>query len=186
MRITFIGIFIVSLLSACGPSPPSNEERRSQDHLKRQEAIQQARMELDQFAQANDAKSVDFVGTFEQEDRFTASLQQKVEGQVVAFRATLLDVQRTPNGDYDAVFGYEFFSATIIRLSISSELAGEMMRSPDKFAGEALVAARIDRISRNLLKAQACSEPDCSTVSIEVDWMFRNYQASGRLIELSY
>lgn len=179
-------LFSLLLFSACGPSGPSYEERRAVEEDERRARIQQLQAELGRFAQRNGAKSADLVGLIKPEVRFTASLQQEVEGQVVAFRATLLDVQRNPDGGYEGVFGDKFFGATVIRLSISPEMASEIMKNPDDFTAEVLVAARIDRVSRNLLTAQACSEPDCSTVSIEIDSLFRNYQANGQLIELEH
>lgn len=181
-----LGLFTLLLLSACGPSGPSYEERKALNEDKKRERIQQLQSELDQFARKNSAKSVDLVSLVGTDYAFTALLQQEVEGEVVAFRATLLDVQRNPDGDYEAIFGDKFFGTTLIRLSTSAKIANEMLKNPGDFTEAAFVAARIDRISRNLLTAQVCSESDCNTVSIEVDSFFKSYLANGHLIDLEH
>ena len=179
-----IGLITASLLSACGPSRPSYEERTALREEERQERIQQRQAELDRFAQEHNAISKDLLRLYATKTKYTASLQREIEGQVIAFKATLLDIQRSPDGFYEAVFGSEYFGATIIRLAISENMANRFLGSSEQLEEEVLVAARIDRITRNLLTAQACSEPECDTVSVRSSSFFVSYQATGSLIDI--
>ena len=176
---------LVILTVGCGPSGPTYEERQQIQEQERQERISQADAELDAFAQRHNAVSIDFFGYNNSlQGKFTVASQQELEGKVVGFRGTLLDVRRSSSGVYEAVFGSRYFSSTTLHLTLSSEAANDILGSANKFENEVLVVARIERVARHQVNAQVCGEPDCNTISINVDSFFRSFQIWGQMIDL--
>ncbi len=180
-----LAYIMVILVVGCGPSGPTYEERMQLREKARQEKISQSNVELDAFAQEYNAVSKDVFGYKTSiGSNFTAAYQRELEGKVVAFRGAILDVQRTSSGVYEAIFGDRYISSTTIHLSLSPETANDILSSARKYETEILVAARIERIARHQVNARMCNEPDCNTISIDVDSFFQNYQIWGQMIGL--
>ena len=184
-NVKFLACIVVILTVGCGPSGPNYEERNQLREEARQESVLEANAELDAFAQRYEAVSISFSGyDTSLGSNFTAANQQELEGKVVAFRSTILDVQRTSSGVYEAIFGSRFFSSTTIHLTLSPEVANDILSSGKKYENEILVAARIERIARHQLSARVCDEPDCNTISIGVESFFPSYQIWGQMVGL--
>lgn len=180
------GYFLLVLAIGCGPAGPTYEERQRLQDEERQERISQANAKLDAFAQDYDAVPMDFGGyTSSLGSDFTAISQRELEGKVVAFKGALLDVQRNSSGVYEAVFGERYLSSTTIHLSISLDEASDILSRPkEQYENEMMVAARIERIARHQLGARVCGEPDCNTVSIDVNSFSPSYQIWGQMLGL--
>ena len=87
-------LFSLSLaIASCGPSFEEQQQTREAERLQRITASEQA---LATFAESHSATPVEiWSDSFGLRSSFTAQLQNELEGSVVAFRGSLLDIVRT-------------------------------------------------------------------------------------------
>jgi len=177
-----LGLF--PFLMACGgASPGSSFEEQQQTREAEQPASEQA---LATFAESHGATPIE-VGFLGFERSFTAQLQDELEGSVVAFRGSLVDIVRTSTGtggDYEVIFtlSASLFGRTLVTLSTSEQDAAPLLTLSPGFTF--LVAARIDRVAPMTLELESCGEPDCNQVGLQVNTFFASYHISGRAIAM--
>ena len=142
-------LFFLGLSTGCGTS---YEEQERAHETERRQFIATREQELADFAERHHAIPVQlFPDLSELPDEepprtFTAQLQEKIEGSVVAFRGELIDVVRTPGGNYQLVFGSRLHDLVVATLDFDRQGATKVMDDPPDLFSELLVAARIDKV----------------------------------------
>ena len=178
-------LFSLSLvIASCGPSFEEQQQTREAERLQRVAASEQA---LATFAESHSATPVEIgFDTFGPRRSFTAQLQDELEGSVVAFRGSLLDIVRTSDaaGDYEVTFGAPFFGGTLVTLSTSERDAAKLLALSPEEPLTLLVAARTDRVAPMILRIEPCREPDCGEVGLEVNRFDDSHRISGRAIAM--
>ena len=113
-------------LASCGPSLEQQEQTGEAQRLRRAATSEQA---LATFAESHGATPVEIFELDLGRRPFTAQLQDKLEGSVVAFRGWLLDIVRTPTGDgeYDLIFADPILGGTLVTLSTSEQDAAKLL-----------------------------------------------------------
>ena len=170
-------LFSLSLaIASCGPSFEEQQQTREAERLQRITASEQA---LATFAESHSATPVEiwsdpFGDPLGLRRSFTAQLQDELEGSVVAFRGSLLDIVRTSTGvgdDYEVTFGDLFFGGTLVTLSTSERDAAKLLAlTPEESRTLPILAvARIDRVAPMILRIEPCREPDCGEVGLRVN-----------------
>ena len=185
--------FSLSLaIASCGPSLEEQQQTREAERLQRIAASEQA---LATFAESHGATPVEiwsdpFGDPLGLRRSFTAQLQDELEGSVVAFRGSLLDIVRTSTGvggDYEVAFGDPFFGfggGTLVTLSTSELDAAKLLALSPEDHQTLLVAARIDRVAPMIMRIEPCGEPDCGEVDLEVNRFDDSHRISGRAIAM--
>ncbi len=113
-------------IASCGPSFEEQQQTREAERLASSEQA------LVTFAESHGATPVEiWSDSFGLRRSFTAQLQDELEGSVVAFRGSLLDIVRTSTGaggDYEVAFGDPFFGfgGTLFTLSTSERDAAKL------------------------------------------------------------
>ena len=162
--IIMVGVVVfLGLSTGCGLSYEEQERVREAERRQGQAAQDK---ELADFAERYYATPVqlfpDWSGLGEELPRtFTAQLQEKIEGSVVAFRGELIDVVRTSENNYQLVFGSRILGLVVATLDFDRQGAVQVMDDPPDLFSELLVAARIDKVEPILLQLRPCSAPGC-------------------------
>ena len=170
-------------LASCSPSLEEQEQAREAERLRRVAASEQA---LATFAKSHGAMPVEILESHLAKRSFTAQLQGKLEGSVVAFRGSLLDIVRTPTGrgDYEVILGDPFLGGTLVTLSTGEQDAAKLLAMSPEEPPTLLVAARIDRVAPMILKLEPCRESDCAEVGLEAKRFDSSHQISGSAIAI--
>ena len=178
-RIMFV-CAMAAISASCGPSVEEEAQARETQRLRRAAESAEA---LATFAKAHAAMPVSIMDSDRERRSFTAELQRQLEGAVVAFRSSLLDVVREPrSGSYTAVLGDRFFGGTLATLSIDEQQASKLLATSLEDDSDFLVAARIDSVVPLVLTLQPCRDADCSDVEIEVRRYDSAYRINGSAI----
>ena len=155
---------VVLLGTGCNES---YEERQARETEQRRQFKAAQDQELADFAERHQATPVqllpDWAELGEELPRtFTAQLQEKIEGSVVAFRGELVDVVRTSGDNYQLVFGNQLLGLVVATLNFDRQGAAKLMDDPpDHPFTDLLVAARIDTVEPIIFKLSPCSDPGC-------------------------
>jgi hypothetical protein len=155
-----------AILASCHPTQEEGERAREAE---RQQAIAGSRKTLLEFADRYNAVPVELFDSDPLAHPFTAQRQQQLEGKIVAFSASLLDVVRLPSQAYELVLGSPFFGATVVKLKASDYHANKFLARPRDPFSSVLVVAQINEVIPLTLKLEPCHEPDCSEVALETD-----------------
>ena len=163
-RATLLCALVVILVS-CGPSVEEQAKARETERVRRVAESEQA---LATFANQHGARPVSVLDSDLEKRPFTAQLQRQLEGSVVAFRASLLDVVRTNSGNYVAILGDPFLGGTLVTLNVAEQEGAKLLAMSLDYAPALLVAARIDTVAPMVLTLEPCRDPDCGEVGLEV------------------
>ena len=132
-------VLLCSLSLTAASCGPSFEERQQTREAERLASSEQA---LATFAESHGATPVEiWSDSFGLRRSFTVQLQDELEGSVIAFRGSLLDIVRTSpdaGGDYEVAFGDPFFGfgGTLVTLSTSERDAAKLLAlSPEEGVG---------------------------------------------------
>ena len=169
MQRTTMIVGVVVLLGSstgCGMSYEEREQAREAEHRQFKAAQEQ---KLAAFAERHHATPVQLfpnileilegLGEELPPRTFTAQLQERMEGSVVAFRGELIDVVRTSGDNYQLVLGSREHG--VATLNFDKQGAAKLMDDPPGLFSKLLVAARIDKVESIILELKPCSDPDC-------------------------
>ena len=171
----WIVVGMVALLgSIAGCGGTSFGEREEALQAERKQLMASQEQELAEFAERHNAIMVepkffpDMFEDLEEEEfptrNFTAQLQERIEGSVIAFRGYLIEVVRTSGNNYQLVFGEPFRGPgkdVVVTLSFNRRDAAKLIEDSPNIFEKLLVAARIDRVEPIILEVRSCSVPLC-------------------------
>lgn len=173
-------VALVGTLS-CGPS---FEERQEQDKKQEDAARADAAVSLRSFSARYGAEPADLFPRVAFSRKLTATLQEEIQGATIAFRATLIDIVRLEDGEYQVLLGSPFYSGTIVALDASPSLASPLLaRSPGHFDSY-LVVADIERVAPMAVKLESCEGVDCVGMRLEASLLASAHHISGRAIAI--
>jgi len=170
------------ILTSCGPSAEEQAQTREAERLR---LVAESEQALATFARQHGAMPVALLGSDLEKREFTAQFQRKLEGSVVAFRGSLLDVVRTAtSGTYAAIFGDEFLGGTLVTLNVEEEEVTKLLAISLEDPPAFLVAARIDSVAPMVLTLEPCRDSDCVEVGLEVRRYDTAHRITGRAIAM--
>jgi hypothetical protein len=175
--IALLGAFV--LLSSCGAKYEDREKSRDAE---RRKSISSAQVVLREFGSTYGAKPWQLTRIGEK-SKFTASLQEEVEGSKVVFRAQIIDVVRSADDHYDVVVGNHFIGRDIVVLRGTKGVVAAILASPPSTFDDFLVIAEIEKVEPVLFELGPCDDPDC-TASFEPSITGVPHRVFGRLIAI--
>lgn len=171
---------VVALVTgSCGPTFDELERTRE---VERQQAIAASEQSLAAFAKGHNAVAVDIFSLDPIPDRFTAQLQEQLEGKTVAFRSGLRDVVRVSQNEYQLVLGNPLIGGTVATLTADQEIAAELLTQPADPYAEFLVVAHIERVAPLILELSSGPEEEDRKVELEPNLPGNSHHISGRVI----
>ena len=171
---------LVFLFSGCDESSWENH-RQTQENERQQVHAEKARA-LAAFAAQYNATPIQLSNFGD--NAFTAQLQRKIEGEVVAFRANLIDVVRVSNDEYQLVLGYgAIFNAlggALAKLAYDNQDIEKLLNN---HSSKYLIAAKIGKVAPMTFKITPCTEFECESARVEVSYFLERLYLQTRLDE---
>lgn len=170
---------VAFFITACGSNYDEKRKAGEEDRKAASSALEALRT----FGSMHGAKPWN-LGRLGSERKFTASLQEEIEGSTVAFRAEVFDLVRRSENDYELVVGDHFLGQVIVSLRSSKDEIVEILANPPELFDDFLFVAVIERVQPLHLEISPCDESDCDSILLEPSVTGVVHRIYGRLIAI--
>jgi hypothetical protein len=169
-------MLVTVLLAACGPNPEEAKKAESE------RARAAAKQELMLFATKNSATAVDLNDLFLVRERFTAKLQEELEGHRIAFRSdSLVDVVRVSDSVWHLVLSD--LGTTVVLETGRDDV--EKLLHLEPYSVSLLIAAQVEKVVPLSLTLRSCpKEEDCYGVELEPNLAKTAYRVTGKTFSI--